>query len=108
MPTYIFGCKKCKNEYETFTRFDETGKYSDVSCPKCKSKSKKKLITSAHIKFAQPKDTSKFDNFNYRAGYNLEQATDLRRKAEAASHMGTAPYNPIDDISSGKHFGEVQ
>ena len=44
MPTYIFGCKKCKNEYETFTRFDETGKYSDVSCPKCKSKSKKKLI----------------------------------------------------------------
>ena len=107
MPTYQFSCKKCKHEYETIAKFDETGKYSDVSCPKCNSKSKTKLLNSANIKFAQPKDTSKFDNFSYRAGYNLEQATDLRRKAEAASHMGTDPYMPIDDITQGNHFGEV-
>ena len=108
LPTYEFCCKKCNHVYESIAKFDETGKYQDVTCPSCNSKSKKKLINSANIKFAQPKDTSKFDNFSYRAGYNLEQATDLRRKAEEASHMGTDPYMPIDDITKGKYFGEVQ
>lgn len=108
MPTYQFSCKKCKHEYETISNFDETGKYSDVSCPACQSKSKVKMINSANIKFSNPKDTSKFDNFSYRAGYNLEQATDLRRRASEASHMGSDPYMPIDDITPGNNFGEVK
>lgn len=62
----------------------------------------------SNIKFTNPKDTSKFDNFGYRAGYNLEQAQDLRRKAEEASHMGNSPYKNIDDIQSGNFFGEVE
>jgi hypothetical protein len=33
---------------------------------------------------------------------------DQRKAAEAASHVGKAPYNKIDDISGGKHFGEVK
>ena len=108
MPTYNFACKNCDKNYEALASFDPKGRYASVSCPHCNSKKKKKLINDANIKFAQPKDTSKFDNFNYRAGYNLEQAQDLRRKAESTSHMGTTPYNPIDDISSGNHFGEVK
>jgi hypothetical protein len=48
------------------------------------------------------------DNFEYRAGYNMDKAQGERRHAEAASHMGQTPYNSIDDITSGKNFGEVQ
>jgi putative FmdB family regulatory protein len=108
MPVYSFVCLKCKNDYETLTSFDSSGKYSDVVCPTCQSKRKKQQVTSANLKFTNPKDTSKFDNFGYRAGYNLEQAQNLRREAESASHMGSMPYSGIDDISSGENFGEVK
>lgn len=108
MPTYQFRCKKCKVEYETIASYDETGKYSNINCPSCGSKSKTKLINSVNIKFNQPQDTSKFDNFSYRAGYNMDQAQELRRKAESASHMGSEPYMPIDDITQGTNFGEVK
>lgn len=108
MPTYDFSCGKCDKVYEAFTTFDPKGKYSDVCCPSCKSKKKKKNITSASVKFTNPTDTSKFDNFSYRAGYNLDKAQSERRAAEAASHMGTAPYMNHDDISSGDFFGEVE
>ena len=67
------------------------------------------LPTTANLKFADPKDTSKWDNFSYRAGYNLEAAQDLRKAAEADSHMGTEPYaDGIDDINRGDLFGEVK
>ncbi len=108
MPTYVFSCLKCKHSYETLTAFDPSGKYADVTCPECKSKRKVQGVTAANIKFTNPKDTSKFDNFDYRAGYNLEQAQNLRREAEKASHVGSKPYNNIDDISSGENFGEVE
>ena len=108
MPTYEFLCKKCKKTYDEFTTFDSTGKYADVRCPHCKSKSKKQNITAAACKFANPQDTSKFDNFSYRAGYNLDKAQNERRAAEAASHMGEQPYMNHDDISSGEYFGEVE
>lgn len=108
LPTYNFECKNCNKIYETLASFDPKGKYASVSCPHCNSKKKKKLLNDANIKFAQPKDTSKFDNFNYRAGYNLEQAQNLRRDAQASSHMGTDPYMPIDDITSGRNFGKVK
>lgn len=108
MPTYEFTCLKCKKTYTELLSFDSSGKYAGVSCPHCKSKRKKQGVTSAALKFTNPKDTSKFDNFSYRAGYNLEKAQDERRAAEAASHMGTEPYLAHDDISSGDYFGEVE
>jgi putative FmdB family regulatory protein len=108
MPLYNFLCLKCNSQYETLTSFDVSGKYADVVCPTCNSKRKKQQVTSANLKFTNPKDTSKFDNFGYRAGYNLEQAQNLRREAESASHMGSMPYNSIDDINSGVNFGEVK
>ncbi len=108
MPSYVFTCLKCKNGYETLTSFDPKGKYDDVSCPHCNSKRKRQEVTAANIKFTNPKDTSKFDNFSYRAGYNMEQAQNLRRDAEKASHMGKTPYSGIDDITSGENFGEVE
>lgn len=108
MPVYVFTCTNCNHYYESLESFDPTGKYKQVSCPQCKSKRKKLGVTAAAIKFTNPKDTSKFDNFDYRAGYNLEQAQNLRREAEKESHVGSSPYNSIDDISGGEHFGEVE
>lgn len=108
MPTYQFQCLKCKKQYEDLTSFDPTGKYKEVKCPSCKSSRKKQQMTCAEISFTNPKDTSKFDNFGYRAGYNMEQAKELRRKAESSSHVGATPYKDVDDISSGNFFGEVE
>lgn len=108
MPNYDFMCGGCNKSYSSLEQFDPTGKYKDVRCPKCNSKKKKKLPSAGNIKFTNPKDTSKFDNFSYRAGYNLEKAQDERRAAESQSHMGTQPYNAVDDISGGEFFGEVE
>jgi len=109
MPTYVFLCGKCKKTFTDMCSFDPKGKYSDTKCSHCNSKNKKMLPTAAALKFANPKDTSKWDNFSYRAGYNLEGAQDLRKQAEAASHMGTEPYaDGIDDINRGDLFGEVK
>lgn len=62
--------------------------------------------------FADPRGTSKSDSFSYMAGYNMEGAKTLRRNAEEHTHMGTAGqtnfYDNIDDVSSGKHEGEVK
>lgn len=108
MPTYEFLCGKCNKTYSSLESFDPTGKYKDVRCTHCDSKKKKMKPTAANIKFGNPKDTSKFDNFSYRAGYNLEMAQNERRAAEDQSHMGSAPYNSIDDVSGGDFFGEVE
>lgn len=104
MPFYDFECKKCHLVYETMTPYDATEKYAKVACPVCKSKSKLKLVGMPGI--GGP-TRSKMNKFGYRAEANLEKAKDCRRAAEAASHMGTNVYNPIDDLSSGRYEGEV-
>jgi|SRR6516225_5603392 putative FmdB family regulatory protein len=110
MPFYDFECKKCHLVYEDMCPFDEAGKYPSVSCPRCKSNKKDRIFSTCnlHIKFTNPKDTSKWDNFSYRAGYNMEKAQNERRAAEDASHMGQSPYGHIDDLNQGDHFGEVK
>jgi putative FmdB family regulatory protein len=97
MPLYDFECKKCKEHFEEFSKYDESGKYPGIVCPKCKSKRKAVLPPKVALKFADPKTSSKWESFSYRAGYNMEKAQGERRAAEAASHMGTNPYNTIDD-----------
>jgi len=94
MPIYNFKCLKCSEEYEELTSYDETGKYKDIKCPQCKSK--KKLRTFDYditCTFGNPKESSKWDNFGYRAGHNMEKAKSERRAAETKSHMGTNPYS---------------
>jgi putative FmdB family regulatory protein len=108
MPFYEFECNKCNNKYEELCYYDSTEKYKDVTCPSCGSKKKTKLVSAAIVTFANPKDTSKFESFNYRAGYNMEKAKEERRKAEKASADGIPPYSSIDDISKGNNFGKVK
>jgi putative FmdB family regulatory protein len=97
MPTYDFECQKCLKEYSKLTDYDETGKYKTVSCPYCNSRKKRKLVggcgEAPACVFTNPKDTSKWDSFTYRAGYLMDKATTERREAEAKSHMGTNPYS---------------
>jgi hypothetical protein len=54
--------------------------------------------------FTNPRGTSKADKFSYVAGYNMAQAKEERRRAEEASHMGTQPYNEINDLKTDTNF----
>lgn len=97
MPIYNFACLKCSKNYEELTNYDEKGKYKDVKCPHCHSKRKERLFNySVSVTFDKPKESSKWDNFEYRAGYNMESAKADRRAAEAKSHMGSNPYRVPD------------
>lgn len=103
MPNYEFRCNKCNVVWDDIVPYDETNKYSGLFCPECGSKEKTKLVSNvAPPVFANPRGTSKEDNFSYKAGYNMEQAKDLRRRAEAATD-NKMPYKTIDDITSGKN-----
>lgn len=93
MPIYKFKCLKCSETYEELTEYDETDKYKEVKCPQCQSKRKKRAFNyDVAITFTNPKESSKWDNFSYRAGHNMENAKAERRAAESKSHMGTNPY----------------
>lgn len=93
MPLYTFNCLKCNKNYDEITEWDETEKYKGVKCPHCKSKKKKRTFDyDVGCAFGNPKESSKWDNFSYRAGYNMETARSDRRKAASKSHMGTDPY----------------
>ena len=89
---------KCSESYEELTSYDETNKYKGIKCPHCKSKRKERTfdydITAI---FSNPKESSKWDNFGYRAGFNMDKAKSDRRAAEGKSHMGSNPFGNIPD-----------
>lgn len=62
-------------------------------------------MDAPNLVFTNPKDTSKWDNFGYRAGFNMEKAKKERRDAEAFS-KGEGPYQQIDDTNLKGVFGE--
>lgn len=105
-------CKHCNKKEKTEWLEDKKGKkwlvcaYED--CPS--RQPPKPKVPVCGIIFRDPRGTSKFEDFSYRAGYFMEKAQECRRDAEAASHMGGTDqiYNNIDDITCGEHFGEVK
>ena len=123
MPLYEFRCKKCETVYEELCRkidadgkcltTDDDGKYIDISCPKCKSISKHKLNSCpAEAIFTNPEGTKKWisgsGGHDYRFKSKQPKIAAERALVEQVSHVGPMPYNAIDDISSGKHFGDVK
>lgn len=110
MPTFSFSCKKCNAGYNDLVPFDPTGKYKDVSCPHCGSRSKTKLMTTCSFAFAQPEGTDKWNSesvgHDYRFKHKLPQVIEERKNAELA-HRGADPYNHIDDLGDDGNFGEV-
>lgn len=113
MPLYDFECK-CGEHFEEFLSMEkaENPSKNGIVCPKCSSKKVKRIITGFSFGFADPVGTDRWANsHNYRFWHNYERPGGLREQRlarEKTDHMGPTPYTNIDDISSGKHFGEVQ
>lgn len=100
MPVYEFECKKCKVVYDALSNFDKTGKYKNVICPECGSKSKKKMMSSPNFAFSNPEGTDRWNNtstgHDYRFKHKIHKVKQERKIAEAVSHMGTDPYGSAD------------
>lgn len=105
-------CQHCNKKHKTEWLEDRKGKRHLVCAHEdCPSRQPSKPVAPTYtIIFKDPRGTSKFEDFGYRAGYFMEKAQQERRDAEAASHMGNTNdfYNHIDDITRGDLFGEVQ
>ena len=94
----MFKCLKCSYRYEEMTSYDEKGKYKGVKCPNCNSSRKKRTYDyNVCCTFGNPKESSKWDSFTYRAGHNMARAQGERRDAIAKSHMGSDPFKNIPD-----------
>ena len=93
MPIFCFHCEKCELKFEELMRFKDI---DTASCPKCNTSAKQIYPDTVHCAFTNPKDTSLWDNFGYRAGFNLEKAKQERRDAEAAQKGN--PYSDVNDF----------
>jgi len=101
MPFYTFATidedvdKKVFEVLLTFTGYDEVMAgdkpliHPDTEKP---VKEWKRILDNVNVQFAQPWESSKWDNFEYRAAYNLYKAQDERRNAVNRSHVGGQPY----------------
>jgi len=113
MPIYVFCCKNPKCKTEKFEHFsfkirDTEELVKEIECPACEQKEIVTMVTSAAVKFTNPRGTSKWDNFSYRAGYTMDEAKEQRRFAQEHSHVGPNPYS--DGVADAEHditkFGE--
>ena len=94
MPTYVYKCTKCSKEQDVLHGMSESPR---VKCPVCGNKCVKDVMAGiagnpGGIIFHNPEGTSKMNNFEYRAKYNMNKATEQRRAAATKSHVGPNPY----------------
>lgn len=85
----------------------------DSACEKCETcgESATRLFGSPNLVFKEPRTSSKWEDFSYRAGYLKDGAQEERRNAEAAwklKHGDDAPlpYQNIDDTGIQGVFRE--
>ena len=109
IPTYNFECKKCKAFFEeicTFAEYEDN--FKSIRCPEGKSKSLKKNVIGGPpgAVFANPRESSKWDNWYYRQGKTWEEAKMQRAAAEAA-HKGRNPYKHTDDTDNGRRMNFI-
>ena len=83
-----------------------------AKCEECGSKSKDEIIGVPSFNFANPVGTDRWNSssqgHDYRFKHNLPNVKKQRETAKEKSHMGQDPYPTIDDVSTGKYFGEVK
>jgi putative FmdB family regulatory protein len=94
MPIYVFYCPTCQYSFEEICPIKSK---DNVVCSKCNKKPDTCPTAPSAIVFANPKGTSREDNFDYVARYNMERAKGERRAAEANNKSGHQ-YNEIDDM----------
>lgn len=80
MPNFSFACQDCNYRYDAFEKYDPSGEYKKVLCPKCSSASKSQRLGAPSI---VGQTRSNMENYEYRANHNLEKAKQERRDAEA-------------------------
>lgn len=103
MPIYVFRCKNKKCDAGVFEHLCKYEEIAQTRCPACNTKRVEQQLSTFNVAFTMPHESSKWDSFDYRAGYNMEKAKDLRRKAEETSHVGPTPYsNRINDLTKGE------
>lgn len=61
----------------------------------------KRIVDNVSVAFEQPWESSKWDNFEYRAGYNMMKAKKHREDAEVKSHMGKQPIQDYERAMIG-------
>ena len=116
MPRYEFKCDDCEEIFDIWSSIAEKENNVKMSmCPKCNSKEINEVFGCPSICFTNPVGTDRWHSdlkgHDYRHKYNMDRKggiRDQRKNAEEKSHIGKNPYNKIDDVSSGKHFGEVK
>jgi putative FmdB family regulatory protein len=101
MPIYCFHCKACSINFEEICRWEAVDK---IKCSKCSKKPERLNTRPSAVIFADPRGTSKEDDFDYVAKTNYENSKTLRRVAEA-NNTHKHEYNAIDDIS--KYEGKI-
>ena len=116
MPIYEMTCERCNENYDGFcpmSKKDES--VALASCPSCGSSRKTEVVGCPSVNFSNPVGTDRWNSesggHDYRFKYNMDKpggTRDQRAAAARASKVGAEPYRRIDDISSGKHFGEVK
>ena len=113
MPIYELKCKKCEHPYQVNALMSEMEEdIKSAKCDECGSKSKDRLISAPNFAFANPVGTDRWcsdsHGHDYRYKFNAPNVIAQRDAAEKNSHVGPTPYNEIDDITGGEHFGEVE
>lgn len=116
MPIYEMICDSCGEPYDILCSMSlKEEKVSSASCPSCGSSFKTEIVGCPSINFKNPVGTDRWNSesqgHDYRFKYNMDKpggTRDQRVAAARASKVGAEPYRRIDDISSGKHFGEVK
>jgi putative FmdB family regulatory protein len=116
MPRYEMQCDKCQEVYDVWSKIAEKDdSVKAAKCPKCKSSKKSEIFGCPSVSFANPVGTDRWNSeskgHDYRFKHNMDKpggTRDQRKAAERASRVGAEPYRKIDDISSGKHFGDVK
>lgn len=102
MPIYCFRCEKCGTEFEEFRRMKNQ---ADPATCSCGGVGTFFLDGAPNAIFSDPRGTSKWDNFSYRAGYNMDKAKKERREAEMFNRQGN-PYQEIEDFNRKGVFDE--
>jgi putative FmdB family regulatory protein len=116
MPRYEMKCDGCDEVYDVWSKIAEKeDSVKKARCPKCESENKTEIFGCPSVKFANPVGTDRWNSeskgHDYRFKYNMYKpggTRDQRTAAARASKVGAEPYRRIDDISSGKNFGEVK
>lgn len=103
MPMYDFKCEKCNKVFEELVRHS---KIDDVKCKDCAGKVLM-LLPLPNILWTE----SKLENFDIRAGHNMERAKKDRQRAEDSLKGGEHPYanwSQEADLQNDANWGEVK